>query len=102
MVATNKPITTNDSASPAASASGPARCALTAVPSTIGSSGSTQGDSVDSTPARNARPMLAISALQRLVEQALDRCRVGVAGRARLLLLALERDQRALLLDLER
>ena len=38
--------------SPNAKASGPKRCADAAAPRTIGSSGSTQGDSVDSAPAR--------------------------------------------------
>jgi hypothetical protein len=62
-VATTRPIATNDSASPPANASGPARCSLNAVPSTIGSSGSTQGDSVDRMPARNASAAVAMCVL---------------------------------------
>ena len=54
IVATNMPTATNDSAKPRLSAAGAKRCSLTAAASTMGMSGSTQGDSVDSTPARNA------------------------------------------------
>ena len=61
-VATVSPITTNDSASPPARANGPARCSLSALPSTIGNSGSTQGDSVERTPARNASAVVAMRA----------------------------------------
>ncbi len=60
MVATNRPMVTKESASPTASATGPSRCSLAAVPSTMGRSGNTQGDSTESTPARNARPSVAI------------------------------------------
>ena len=51
-VATNRPIAVNETASPAASSHAPARCADSAPPTTSGSSGSTQGESVDSIPAR--------------------------------------------------
>ena len=57
MVAMNIPIATNDSASPAASAAGPARCSPTAVPRIAGNSGSTHGDSVERSPARKANAM---------------------------------------------
>src|SRR5262245_6614035 len=92
MVATNSPTMTNDSASPVASATGPARCALTAAPSTIGNSGSTQGDSVERTPARKASATLPMSALDRLLEQLLARRSDGVSARAAACLLALEGD----------
>ncbi len=52
IVATNKPTTTKALASPSAKASGPSRCVAAAAPMTRGSSGSTHGDSVESTPAR--------------------------------------------------
>ena len=58
--------TTNDSASPAASATGPRRCSPSAVPITIGTSGSTHGDSVDSSPASSARPIAAHARSDRL------------------------------------
>src|SRR5262245_31411980 len=96
MVAMNRPTMTNQSASPAASATGPARCALTAVPSTIGNSGSTQGDSVERTPARKASATLPMFALDRLLEQPLDRVGIGVPAGAANLLLALESDHGAL------
>jgi len=57
-VATNSPMATNETISPPASASTPNRCAATAAPNTSGSSGSTQGDSVERTPAINPRPAL--------------------------------------------
>ena len=65
MVATNSPIATNDSESPAASATGPHFCFAAAAPSTIGRSGSTQGESTESTPATNdrTRPVIAAAAL---------------------------------------
>jgi hypothetical protein len=53
MVATNSPTATKDIQSPAASAAGPHFCCDAAAPRTIGSSGSTQGDRIDSTPATN-------------------------------------------------
>jgi hypothetical protein len=43
-------------ARPAASASGPNLCKVAAVPSTIGTIGSTQGESTERIPARNASP----------------------------------------------
>src|SRR6187431_827942 len=102
MVATNSPIATNDSASPAASATGPNLCRPRAAPSTIGMSGSTHGDSVERIPASNARPMPPMLAQaagsDRFGEQRLDRAGIGIAGRTAGFLLALEHDQRALLL----
>src|SRR5262245_4243906 len=96
IVATNRPTRTNESASPAASATGPARCALTAVPSTIGNSGSTQGDSVERTPARKASATLPMFTSDRLLEQPLDRVGIGIAAGTANLLLALEGDHGAL------
>jgi len=52
MVATNNPRTRTDSASPPASAIGPDLCRDAAVPSTMGKSGSTQGEKMDTSPAR--------------------------------------------------
>ena len=46
-VAMNRPMVANERASPAASAMGPSLCSLAAVPSTIGSNGSTQGESTE-------------------------------------------------------
>ena len=60
IVATNRPMVTKESARPTASATGPSRCSLAAVPSTMGRSGKTQGDNTDNTPARNASPSVAI------------------------------------------
>src|SRR3974390_1726904 len=100
MVATNSPITTNDSESPAASATGPHFCFAAAAPSTIGISGRTQGESTESTPATNdrTRPVIAGTYSQSHVEEVGNRGAVGVADRAALLLAADEGDQRRLLL----
>src|SRR5580658_6919197 len=124
MVATNRPSAVNETVSPAASATTPQRCTEAAAPSTSGSNGSTHGDSTDSTPARPPRPIEAASMLpnrrsgrrpgsqsgrqsgrqsgHRLVEQCADRRRIGSTDRARRLLLAVERDQGALLLRTHR
>ena len=67
IVATNNPTVTNDSTMPAASASMPNRCAATAAPRTSGSNGSTHGDSVEKTPARNPNRMLPPVMAQALV-----------------------------------
>jgi hypothetical protein len=48
------PIMANESAIPAAKTKGPTLCSTTDEPMIIGSNGKTQGDSVDSTPARKA------------------------------------------------
>ena len=61
MVATNRPMVVKEMARPTASASGPSRCSLAAVPSTIGTSGSTQGESTERQPARNASPRVPIA-----------------------------------------
>jgi hypothetical protein len=51
MTATKVPIAVKESATPVASAAGPQRCSDVAAPRTIGSIGSTHGDSVDRSPA---------------------------------------------------
>lgn len=56
--AISNPNPVNEMASPAASASGPQRCCVTAAPSTMGSSGNTHGDRIDSSPAANASAMM--------------------------------------------
>src|SRR5262249_3818401 len=100
-------MTVNDSARPAARATGPALCSLIAAPTAIGTSGSTQGDRVDSKPASSARPTALMSARRRAArsdrfrQQPLDRGGIGVAGRASRLAPALEDDQRALFLHVE-
>ena len=52
--ASNSPSPVNETASPAARAKAPSGCAATAAPSTIGTSGSTQGDRIESSPAAKA------------------------------------------------
>ncbi len=59
IVATKMPMPVNDSARPPASARGPRGCSPAAVPSTIGISGRTQGDSTESTPASAAKVSVA-------------------------------------------
>jgi cation transport ATPase len=56
IVATNNPMAIKDRETPPASVTGPHLCSEAAAPSTIGSNGSTQGDRIESTPARNASP----------------------------------------------
>ena len=58
IVATKMPIAANDTATPAASATGPSLCSETAVASTIGTSGSTHGASIDRMPATKAKRTL--------------------------------------------
>src|SRR5437764_14662948 len=90
-------------ASPAASATGPARCSPMAGPKTMGNNGSTHGESVDSTPAAKARPILPMAAASdRLVQQRLDRGRIGIPGRAPDFLCPPEGNERALPLHPER
>lgn len=55
-VARKSPIATKDAVTPAAKAAGPSLCSLAAEPSTIGTSGSTQGERTDSSPARKPTP----------------------------------------------
>jgi hypothetical protein len=50
------PITVNESASPRPSAKGPRRCAFIAAAMSTGTSGSTQGDRIDSAPAASPSP----------------------------------------------
>lgn len=50
------PTTVNDSVNPTASVHGPSRCAVAAEASRIGTSGGTQGDSVDMLPAASEIP----------------------------------------------
>ena len=56
MLAIRTPTTVKDSATPALSATPPNRCVATAEPIRIGTSGNTQGDSVDSSPAMRLTP----------------------------------------------
>ena len=67
MVATNRPTLTNDVTSRAASAATPSRWIAMAGPSTRGSSGNTQGDSVESMPATKPNPMLANGRVMRVL-----------------------------------
>src|SRR5262245_40765388 len=96
-VATNKPSTRNDTASPAASASGPSRCSDSAVPRTTGSSGSTHGERIETSPARKARPSeaIAIGGSQGLLHDGFDRLASRDAGRAHHLDLVLVDHERA-------
>ncbi len=55
MAAMNNPMVTKERATPAASATGPSRCADAADPKTMGRSGNTQGESTDSRPATKAK-----------------------------------------------
>src|SRR5262249_28616447 len=81
-VATKSPITVKDSAKPGASAAGASRCSDAAEASTIGRSGSTQGESVESAPAAKDRLRLAaFTASKALGEERFDRGRVDDAGR---------------------
>ena len=83
MVATNSPTATNDITTPAASAGTPSRCVAEAGASTIGNSGNTQGDSVDSSPANTPKPTLAVESSilsVGLADEGLDRGRIGIAG----------------------
>src|SRR5262249_57756481 len=84
MVATNKPIATKDTASPAASAAGPRRCSEAAAPSTTGKIGSTQGERIESVPVTNARASgpSGMDRSEGLVQQAGNRRAGGVADRA--------------------
>ena len=63
-VAANKAMAVKLIASPTASATGPNLCSEAAVPSTIGKIGNTQGDNVESRPAKKARPKVAIVKMQ--------------------------------------
>lgn len=60
-VAMNSPAKTNEIDSPAASAAGPNLCFDAAAPTTIGSMGSTHGESTDNTPAMKARTKLPVT-----------------------------------------
>src|SRR5260370_6425653 len=106
IVATNRPMATNEAARPAASAAGPNLCSETAAPSTSGNSGRTHGDRVDSTPARNANRIAPVAMMPSSVGRAGsyqrgNRDRVGIAHRSGRLGLAPERDQGALALRAE-
>jgi hypothetical protein len=57
----NNPTVVNDSARPAASATGPSRCRDAEAPSTIGRIGNTQGDRIERTPATKASAMPPIA-----------------------------------------
>src|SRR6516162_979001 len=99
MVATNRPMATNEVVSPMASATGPSFCSVAAAPCEIGRIGRTHGARIDSIPAAKASTRLPIAIGERsqyLVQEGGDRAAVGVADRAALLLVALERDQRRL------
>src|SRR5271157_5456998 len=101
-VATNRAIAVKEIASPPASAAGASRCSDAADASTIGKSGSTQGESAVNAPATNERPRLAaLIGSKALGEQRFDGCLARVANRAANLAIALEHDQRALLLYAE-
>src|SRR5207247_8166699 len=83
-----------------ASAAGPNLCSETAAPSTSGNSGRTQGDSVDSTPAKNASRIAPVAMMPSSVGrggpyQRGDRAGVGIADGPGRLGLAPEGDQRA-------
>ena len=52
--ASKRPSPVNDKASPAAKATAPRGWAVTAAPSTIGTSGNTHGDRIERIPAANA------------------------------------------------
>src|SRR5258708_26790105 len=98
IVATNNPMAIKDRETPPASATGPRLCSEAAAPRTIGSNGSTHGDRIESTPARNARPKptIDIHTSSRLVEQGRNRTGVLISNSAACLLGALERNYRAL------
>src|ERR1700733_5727924 len=107
--ASNRPSPVKDNASPAAKATAPRGWAVTAAPSTIGTSGKTQGDRIDRIPAANASASAVTEKsepekLKALVEQGCDRGFLGIADGASLLGGTLEDDQgrlhlRAELLD---
>src|SRR5882724_3824092 len=99
--ASNRPSPVNDSARPAAKASAPSGWAVTAAPSTIGTSGNTHGDRIDSNPAAKANAKPVTEALKALVEQRGDRGFLGVADRTTLFSSSLEDDQRRLHLSAE-
>src|SRR5215467_5913839 len=96
---TSSPIPAKVALIPAASASGPKRCWSSAARTTKGRTGRTQGLSVVSAPA--APPSSSSPKSERLVEQRADLALVGLADRARHLVLAAVHDQRALHLRLE-
>ena len=74
IVATNNPIATKEMASPIASATGPNLCSAAAVPSTIGTSGSTQGDRMDSAPAMKAKRYVVMRAASDQSVETLGAC----------------------------
>src|SRR5262249_4244445 len=96
---TTSPMPAKVALMPAASASGPKRCWSSAARTTKGRTGRTQGLSVVSAPA--APPRSSSPNSESLVEQRADAGFVGVADRARDLVLAAVHDQRALHLRLE-
>src|SRR5690349_19906392 len=96
--ATAKPTSVADTASPAASTSGPRRWRATAPAITRGSNGSTQGESVPSAPAAKPRthaPICGRRKLQGAREERADLGGVGAERRARTLALAVEGKERA-------
>src|SRR5258708_24624591 len=101
MVATNKPRTRKDSASPAARATGPNLCSETAVPKTTGRSGRTQGEKIERSPAANAKARDANSMLDSkcFLHDRFDCVQLGNADRPGDFVLVLERHQRAFFLD---
>src|SRR5262245_30459381 len=96
---TTSPMPAKVALMPAASASGPKRCWSSAARTTKGRTGRTQGLRVVSAPA--APPSSSSPKSERLVEQRADFALVGLADRARDLVLAAVHDQRALHLRLE-
>src|SRR5262249_45764328 len=96
---TSSPMPAKVALIPAASATGRKRCWSSAARTTKGRTGRTQGLSVVSAPA--APPSSSSPNLERLVEQRADLALVGLADRARHLVLAAVHDQRALCLRLE-
>jgi regulator of protease activity HflC (stomatin/prohibitin superfamily) len=94
-----------DNARPPASAKAPSGWEVAAAPSTIGTSGSTQGDRIESSPAASANARLVSKIghrpLEALIEQGRDRTLLGVADGAALLVRTLEDNQSRLHLGAE-
>src|ERR1700733_7650746 len=91
--ASNRPSPVKDNASPAAKATAPRGWAVTAAPSTIGTSGNTQGARIDRIAGANASASAVTEKSEALVEQGCDRGFLGIADGASLLGGALEDDQ---------
>src|SRR5580700_7462161 len=102
-VARKIPTTEKDSASPAPSANAPQRCALTAVASSTGTSGRTQGDNVDKAPANRPSPKVIVQRRlgNRLLQERVQAIPLRIAGRARNFLSTSKYHDRALLSDAE-